>query len=129
MPITDRVVTGDGLNTYTLYYNVYEVVVLAKEVVSARLPRERVNQIEEIAREEKVDKSTVLDRALEHYIREWKLQKAIESYAEGSATLPRAAETAGLTVWEMIDALAKRNIQPQYDAEDLEEDLKAFEND
>jgi len=102
---------------------------LAKEVVSARLPQERVSQIEEIARMEKVDKSTVLDRALEHYIREWKLQKAIESYAEGSATLPRAAETAGLTVWEMIDALAKRKIQPQYDAEDLEEDLKAFEND
>ena len=102
---------------------------MAKEVVSARLPQERVSQIEEIAREEKVDKSTVLDRALEHYIREWKLQKAIESYAEGSATLTRAAETAGLTVWEMIDVLAKRNIQPQYDAEDLEEDLKAFDHD
>jgi len=104
-------------------------MVVAKDVVSARLPPERVSQIEEIAREEKVDKSTVLDRALEHYIREWKLRKAIESYTEGGATLPRAAETAGLTVWEMIDILAKRNIQPQYDIEDLEEDLKAFEND
>ena len=102
---------------------------MAKEVVSARLPQERVSQIEEIARMEKVGKSTVLDRALEHYIREWKLQKAIESYAEGSATLSRVAGTAGLTVWEMIDALAKRNIQPQYDAKYLEEDLKAFEND
>ncbi|MCW4048755.1 MAG: UPF0175 family protein, partial [Candidatus Bathyarchaeota archaeon] len=81
--------------------------------MSARLPQERVSQIEEIAREEKVDKSTVLDRALDHYIREWKLQKAIDSYIEGTATLPRAAEIAGLTVWEMIDALAKRKIQPQ----------------
>ena len=102
---------------------------MAKEVVSARLPRERVDQIEEIAREEKVDKSTVLDRALDHYIREWKLQKAIESYIEGGATLLRAAEIAGLTIWEMIDVVAKRNIQPQYDVEDLEDDLKAFEND
>jgi len=104
-------------------------MLVAKEVVSARLPRERVSQIEEIAREEKVDKSTVLDRALDHYIREWKLQKAIESYVEGGATLPKAAETAGLTVWEMIDVLAKRKIQPQYEIEDLEEDLKAFEDD
>lgn len=102
---------------------------MTKEVVSARLPKERVDLIEEIAREEKVDKSTVLDRALDHYIREWKLQKAIESYREGAATLPRAAEIAGLSVWEMIDILAKRKIQPQYDVEDLEEDLKAFGHD
>ncbi|MCK4437570.1 UPF0175 family protein [Candidatus Bathyarchaeota archaeon] len=102
---------------------------MAKEVVSARLSQEKLNQIEEIAREEKVDKSTVLDRALDHYIKEWKLQKAIESYVEGGATIPRAAEIAGLTVWEIIDLLAKKKIQPQYEIEELEEDLKAFEND
>lgn len=96
------------------------------EVMSARLPKEMVDQIEEIAREEKVDKSTVLDRALDHYIREWRLRRAVESYGEGAATLPRAAEMAGITVWEMIDELAKRNVQLQYDEEDLEEDLKAL---
>jgi len=102
---------------------------MAKEVVSARLPKEMVDLIEEIAREEKVDKSTVLDRALDHYIREWKLQRALESYREGAATLPRAAEIAGLSVWEMIDTLSTRKIQPQYDIEDLEEDLKALGHD
>ena len=102
---------------------------MTTEVMSARLPKETVELIEEIAREEKIDKSTVLDRALDHYIREWKLQKAIESYGEGTATLPRAAEIAGLSVWEMIDVLTKRKIQPQYDVEDLEEDLKAFGHD
>ena len=102
---------------------------MTTEVVSARLPKEMVDLIEEIAREEKVDKSTVLDRALDHYIREWKLQRALESYREGAATLPRAAEIAGLSVWEMIDVLSRRKIQPQYDIEDLEEDLKAFRHD
>lgn len=96
------------------------------EVVSARLSKKRVKLIEEIAREEKVDKSTVLDRALEHYIKEWRLQKAIESYREGIVTLSRAAEIAEVSVWEMIDILAKRKIPPQYDIEDLEEDLKAL---
>jgi len=94
--------------------------------MSARLPKETVAQIEEIAREEKVDKSTVLDRALDHYIREWRLRRAVESYGEGAATLPRAAEMAGLTVWEMIDELARRGVQTQYGEEDLEEDLKAL---
>jgi len=102
---------------------------MTTEVVSARLPKEMVDLIEEIAREEKDDKSTVLDRALDHYTREWKLQRALESYREGTATLPRAAEIAGLSVWEMIDILSRRKIQPQYDIEDLEEDLKAFRHD
>ena len=98
----------------------------ATEVVSARLPKVMVKIIEEIAREEKVDKSTILNRALDHYIREWKLRKAIESYREGLITLSRAAEIAGVSIWEMIDILAERKIQPQYDIEDLEEDLKAL---
>ena len=102
---------------------------MTTEVMSARLPKERVDLIEEIAREEKVDKSTILDRALDHYIREWKLQRAIESYREATATLPRAAEIAGLSIWEMLDILEKRKIQPQYDIEELEEDLKAFGHD
>jgi len=96
------------------------------EVISARLPKERVKLIEEIAREEKVDKSTILDRALEHYTKEWKLRKAIESYREGLVTLSRAAEIAEISVWEMIDVLAERKIPPQYDIEDFEEDLKAL---
>jgi len=96
------------------------------EVISARLSKERVKLIEEIAKEEKVDKSTILDRALEHYTREWKLQKAIESYREGLVTLSRAAEIAGISVWEIIDILSKRKIQPQYDIEDFEEDMKAL---
>lgn len=98
----------------------------SSEVVSARISKERVDLIEEIAREEKVDKSTVLDRALEHYTKEWKIQKALESYREGSVTLSRAAEIAGISVWEMIDIIAERKILPQYDIEDLEEDLKAL---
>jgi len=85
-----------------------------------------VKLIEEIAREEKVDKSTILDRALERYTKEWKLNRAIESYREGSVTLSRAAEIAEISVWEMITILAERKIPHQYDVEDFEEDLKAL---
>jgi len=97
---------------------------LPKNVVSARLPQERVNQLEKIAEEEKVDKTTILDRALEIYIKEWKLQKAINKYREGTATLPRAAEIAELSIWEMIDALNREQVPTQYNLQDLEEDLK-----
>jgi predicted HTH domain antitoxin len=98
----------------------------SKEVISARLPKERIRLIEKIAREEKVDKSTILDRALEHYTKEWTLQKAVKLYRDGTVTLSRAAEIAGISVWEMIDVLGKRKVILQYDTEDLEEDLKTL---
>jgi len=96
------------------------------EVVSARLPKEKARLVEEIAREEKVDKSTILERALEHYTREWKLKKAVELYRDGLVTLSRAAEIAEISVWEMIDVLSQKKVTLQYDVEDLEEDLKAL---
>jgi len=57
--------------------------------------------------------------------RQWKLRRAVEAYSDGSITLSRAAETAEISIWEMIDVLGKKKIQLQYDVEDLEEDLKA----
>jgi len=98
----------------------------ASEVISARISRDRVESIEEIAREEKVDKSTILDRALDQYTKEWKLRKAIESYRDGLVTLSKAAEIAGISIWDMVDVLAAKKVQAQYDIEDLEEDLKAL---
>ena len=114
---------------YTIAYIVYVVVGLGdSRVISARVSKERIELVEAIARAEKVDRSTVLDRALEHYTQEWRLQKALKSYMEGHVTLSRAAEVAGLSIWEMIDVIDKRRISPQYDIEDLEDDLKALRN-
>lgn len=94
--------------------------------MSARLPKERVDLIEEIAKTERIDKSTVLDRALELYIREWMIQRGVEAYRDEGVTLMRAAEIAGISIWEMTDVLAERGVQAQYDVDDLEEDLKAL---
>lgn len=97
------------------------------EVVSARLPKEKARLVEEIAKEEKVDKSTILEKAVEHYAREWKLKKALERYRDGQITLSRAAEIAEISIWEIIDLLAQKKVNLQYSADDLEEDLKALE--
>jgi len=98
----------------------------SSEVISARLSKERIELIEEIARRERVDKSTILDRALERYTKEWLLERAVESYREGTVTLSRAAEISGISIWEMIDILEKRKVALQYDLENLEEDLKTL---
>ena len=71
-------------------------------------------------------KSTILDRALERYTKEWSLQRAVELYRDGTVTLSRATEIAAISIWDMIDVLEKRKITLQYDVKDLEEDLKTI---
>ena len=99
------------------------------QVIAARFPKSSAKKLEEIAEEEQVDKSTVIARALQRYIRDWKLERAVESYRDGSVTLSRAAEIAGTSIWEMIDVLGKRKVQAQYDLGDFEEDLKTLGRD
>ncbi len=56
-----------------------------------------------------------------------KLYFAIELYREGKVSLGKASEIAGVSQWEMVEVLASKGIPLQYDAEDLEEDIKTLE--
>ncbi len=45
----------------------------------SRLPKDRIRLVEEIAREDKLDKSTVLNKAMEQYAKKWRLERTVES--------------------------------------------------
>jgi predicted HTH domain antitoxin len=53
-----------------------------------------------------------------------RIQTALEKYIRGSITLPRAAELAGVSIYEMIAILEERKIPYRYDLSDLEEYVK-----
>jgi predicted HTH domain antitoxin len=53
-----------------------------------------------------------------------RIQTALERYERGSITLPRAAELAGVSIYEMIAILEERRIPYRYDLSDLEEYVK-----
>ncbi len=57
-------------------------------------------------------------------VREWRIQNALEGYGHGSITLPRAAELADVSIYEMIAILEERKIPYRYDLSDLEEYVK-----
>ena len=57
-------------------------------------------------------------------MRDWRVQTALDKYGQGSITLPRAAELAGISIYEMIAILEERKIPYRYDLSDLEEYLK-----
>lgn len=89
------------------------------------MPKEVAREIERIALEEKLDKSSVIARATDLYIREWKLRKAMRLYERGRATAMKAASSAGLSIWEFLEELEKRKISVRYSAEEFIEDFEA----
>ena len=53
------------------------------------------------------------------------MEKAAEGYREGEKSIEAAAETAKVSIWEMVDYMQKNNIGPP--AEDKEEIGAEFE--
>jgi len=92
--------------------------------LAARVSKEISDLIAEISAEEKLDRSSVVRRLLDIGVREWRTRNALERYGRGSVTLPRAAQLAGVSIYEMIAILEERKIPYRYDLSDLEEYVK-----
>ena len=97
---------------------------MTEVTVAARVSKEISDLIAEISAEEKVDRSTVVRRLLDMGVREWRILSALERYGRGSITLLKAAELAGVSIYEMIAILEERKIPYRYDISDLEEYVK-----
>lgn len=97
---------------------------MTEVTVAARVSKEISDLIAEISAEEKVDRSTVVRRLLDMGVKDWRVQRALEKYGHGSITLPRAAEIADVSIYEMIAILEERKIPYRYDLSDLEEYVK-----
>lgn len=106
-----------------LLVNVNELVSMS--VITARVSDELAKEVERIAKIESLDKSTTIKRLLIRAVQAWKKDYALKLYQEGKISIGKAAETAGVSLWELIDITVKRKIPLQISREDLEEDLKA----
>ena len=95
--------------------------------VTTRVEEELAKIIDSIAKSEGMDRSTVIRRFLLRAVKDWLIEKSLDEYEEGKLTLWQAAEKCGLSLWEMINEVKKREIHVPYTLEELKEDLKAFE--
>jgi len=94
-------------------------------IITTRVPEELAKEVERIAQAEALDKSTTIKRLLIKAVEAWKMDHALKLYQEGKISIGKAAETAGVSLWEIIDNILKRKIPLQITRDDLEEDLKA----
>ena len=92
--------------------------------LTTRVDDELAKLIDEIAKQEGMDRSTVMRRFLAKAVKDWLIEKSLKDYEEGKITLWQAAERCGLTLWEIIEEARKREIHVPYTLEDLKEDIE-----
>ncbi len=93
-----------------------------EQMVGTRLPSGLVRDLETIETVEQSDRSTTVRKLLARAVREWKLEHYAHAYGRGQVSLARAAEAAGVTLWEMTAYLQVNRVPAQYDADDLRSD-------
>lgn len=78
--------------------------------LNIRITDELAEEIEYISQQEALHKSDIARKWLIEGLRRWKLDRAVSRYQMREITLARAAEEAGLSMYEMMDELQKRGI-------------------
>jgi len=94
--------------------------------LTTRVDDELAKLIDRIARNEGMDRSTVIRRFLSKATRDWLIEKTLKDYEEGRVTLWQAATECGISLWEMIEEARKREVHVPYTLEELKEDLKVL---
>ena len=94
---------------------------MTEVTVSARIPRELEKEVERLMREEHLEKSAALRKLLHLGIENYRLDRALRGLREGTFSLLKAAEDAGLSVWELLDEAARPRVT--WVADDVLEDV------
>jgi predicted HTH domain antitoxin len=87
--------------------------------VNVRLDRDLIEEIDRMAREDAIDRSEMSRRLLSAGLRTRRMQRAIEEYRQGNVTAWRAAEMAGVSLYEMLDRIHEAGIPHELDEEVL----------
>ena len=94
--------------------------------ISLRLDDEVLRKIDELSSREGKDRSSLIRELLDLGIKMRDIDDAVERYSNGNATAWRAAQLAGVSLWNFLEILDSKGIIAQYGELDLEADLEAL---
>ncbi|HEY84999.1 MAG TPA: hypothetical protein G4N96_07820 [Chloroflexi bacterium] len=78
--------------------------------LNLRIPSDLAREIAAISEQEALRKTDVARKYLIEGVRRWKLEQAVARYQQRQISLERAAADTGLSLYEMMDELRRRNI-------------------
>ncbi len=95
-------------------------------VTTVRIPSQDLARLGKLATRLKVDRSTVIRRALDEGVREILLQEALARYQRGEGSAWFCAREAGFNLLVFMDEMKKRGVPFRTDEELLERQLGEF---
>ena len=93
-------------------------------LISTRIPEDIRKDLKWYAEKERIGMSIAFRKILEKGLQEIKLEYSLELYKKGRISLWKAAEIAGISLWEIMEIVRERRIPKHYTIEDAEKDLK-----
>lgn len=83
--------------------------------------KEEIDKLKELYNE---DQSSYIRKLLWKSVAQEKLEYALKQYIEDKISLGKASEFAGISIWEMLDELHKRNITLKYKISEAEFEIE-----
>lgn len=96
--------------------------------ISARLPDDEADELDEVAALLDEDRSTVIRKALDEGLHTLRVRLAVQRYQTGEVSMKQAARLAGVPLGEWFDIARKHNLTTQLTPEDLERDVNTLKD-
>lgn len=93
--------------------------------ISARIPDDDEETLEEVAALLGEDKSSVIRKALREGLADLRIRLAIERYQSGEISLNQAARVAGVSVADWLEIAREHNLTTQLTPDDLDADVES----
>jgi predicted HTH domain antitoxin len=93
--------------------------------VNIRIPRQLARELEALAEAEHLEKIDVARQLLWEGVIRRKQELAVRLYCEGKVSKAKAAEIAGVSLWEMVDLISHRGTRWEYSLEEAKEEIMA----
>jgi len=101
---------------------------MSTTTIATRVNAEEAALIEVLAEMEGCDRSTLIRSILRRGIKALRRDRAIAAYRSEEVTLSRAAELAGLSIWDFLALMPSEQLELHYDVDEFEDDLQAMSN-
>lgn len=96
---------------------------MATRTVSTRLNEEELALLDEMADRSGLDRASLTKTLLRRGLGQLRFEEAVSAYRMSQVTLSRAAEMAGISIWDFIGRMDEQDLTLHYGIAELEEDL------
>ena len=104
--------------------NILKKVKNLGDKISIILPDDLKKEIDKLRDLNKDDQSSIIKKLLWKSVIHEKLEIALKEYLSNKISLGKAAENAGISIWEMLEELKSRNITLNYKISEAELEIE-----